>query len=302
MTKLLRTLTLTALVLALTSFGLPARDALARLSRRAVAAAHRRGNHRHCRHSRAWWSNYRRQARARQQRAAARRRQRRLAAQAAKAADHVSPKPSFLAKPSLATESAPAPSVARATRVEPTFRKAKVAEAAPEVQGPRNPFDFALPKDWQLVGANGQGSLKFAVTNRDGKRSGTATLAPFALAGPSAAQDVITPRTRLLGGVSLPVLRRTIIDRMVIEGGWVSNDFEREIQGRSVYVVTAQKGAAGLARESMTFYFMEVDGRLYTLATNAPVELSAPVAADSEQFLTTLRAGTGGPLTAKSNR
>lgn len=295
--KRLRTLTLATLVLALTSTGLPARDALARLSRRAIAAAHRRGNHRHCRHSRAWWRNYRRQRRERQQRAAERRRRRQLASRAERLAKDSGAEPSFVAQ----NAASPIPSIPRASRPEPTFRKAKAT--APEVQGPRNPFDFALPRAWRLSGANGRGLLKFAVTGSDGRATATATLAPFQLSGPSAAQDVITPRTKLFGGVALPVLRRAIIDRMVLQGGWVMNDMEREIQGRRVYVVTAQTGQGGVARESWTFYFTEVEGRLYTLATNAPVEFSAPVAADSEQLLATLRGGTaGGALAGKPRR
>lgn len=181
------------------------------------------------------------------------------------------------------------------------FRKTRAA--ASEVQGPRNPFDFAMPQTWRLAGANGQGTMKFAVTGRDGRASGAAQLSPFAVSGPSAAQDVITPRTKLLGGVALPVLRRTIIDRMIIEGGWVTNDLEREIEGRRVYVVVAQKGEGGVARESLAFYFTEVEGRLYSLSTNAPVDSSAAVAADSEQLLTTLRAGAPAPMMAdKSQR
>lgn len=267
MKKIFRTIILSALVLALTSLGLPASDALARLSRRAVAAAHRRGNHRHCRHTRAWWRRHRRQARARQERAMLERRRRRQAAMLSEGTRHSAAGSNL-------------------------FRK--VRAGAPEVQGPRSPFDFAMPQAWRLAGAGGEGSLKFAVTGRDGKAAGSASLSPFTLSGPSAAQDVITPRTKLIGGVPLPVLRRAIIDRMVVEGGWVTNDLEREIEGRRVYVVVAQKGDGGVASESMTFYFTEVEGRLYSLATNSPVQSAAPVAADSEQLLSTLRAGGGG--------
>jgi hypothetical protein len=302
MMKTLRTLLLSSLVLALTSFGLPARDALARLSRRAVSAAHRRGNHRHCGHSRAWWRNYRRVLRERRERAALRRQRLEAARAAAAEARKSGLAPSFEAT-SAAAES-PAPIVARASRVEPTFRRTKATAVATtaEAQGPRNPFDFALPQTWRLTGANAQGVMKFSVAGRDGRAAATATLAPFATPGPSAAQDVITPRTKMLGGIALPVLRRSIIDRMIAEGGWVTNDLEREVEGRRVYVVTAQKGAGGVARESWTFYFTEVEGRLYTLATNAPVEMSAPLAADSEHLLATLRAGRASSFAVEAKR
>ncbi len=283
--KTLRTLTLSALVLSMTSFGLPVEEALARLSRRAVSAAHRRGNHRHCRHSQAWWRNYRRQKRERQERAAERRRQREQFLRAERLANKFGAEPTFAARNSSTTDL----EIARSTRANPAFRKTKTAV---EAQGPRsNPFDFALPQDWRLTGANGQGHLKFAVMGSDGRTAATATLAPFQLAGASAAHDVITPRTKLIGGVALPILRRAIIDRMIAEGGWVTNDMEREIEGRRVYIVSAQTGQGGVARESLTFYFTEVEGRLYTLSTNAPVDLSAPMAANSEQLLATLRSG-----------
>ena len=409
--KLLRRLVLSSLILALIATGLPVRDALARRSRRTVAAAHRRGNHRHCRHTRAWWRRHRARMRARQERAMLLRRLRRQAALEAARARALLTTPSFrtaaaapAAKSPLApaaiaastldiTPAAPAFGAAPATAsaisapavnnhlapsltdikiagpaasnfpaatlpfapptvkydtptpaplsivgpaaplksaalvrvektlapaariaeraartpvvettpaVEPSFRKTRAAKS--EVAGPRNPFDFAIPQAWRLSGANARGEMKFSVSGHDGRTAGTATLAPVSLAGASAALDVITPRTRLIGGVALPVLRRTIIDRMLVEGGWVTNDTEREVDGRRVYVVTAQTGQGGVARESWTFYFTEVEGRLYSLATNAPVEFSAPLAAGSEQFLGTLRAGRPGILAAKPRR
>lgn len=335
MKKTLRPLTLSAIILALFSFGLPTEEALARLSRRGVLAAHRRGNHRYCRHSRAWWRNYRRAVRERQARARRLRQQRQVEAAAARLMPF-SPAPAAARQPDAPTKqsnafaphapsasseiqllTAQAPTgarhrlalpVVRDTQTAPRYTQAapparsglrKVSAAAAEVQGPRNALDFAVPNTWRLTGATAQGTLKFDVIGRDGRTAGKASLAPFVASGASAALDVITPRTKTIGGQALPALRRAIIERMFDAGGWVVNDFEREIDGRRVYVVLAQVGQSGVAKESWTFYFTEIGGRLYALATNSPVELSAPVAADSEALLAGLRVGGSKMLALK---
>jgi hypothetical protein len=92
-----------------------------------------------------------------------------------------------------------------------------------------------------------------------------------------------------LGGTPVAALRRTVIDRMVAEGGWVTNDFVQEMRGRKVFVVQAQTGAPGAPTQSLTFYFTEIDGRLYSLATTAPLDMAAPVALGSEQFMASLQ-------------
>jgi hypothetical protein len=90
--------------------------------------------------------------------------------------------------------------------------------------------------------------------------------------------------------VPVTALRRTVIDRMVAEGGWVTNDLVREIQGRRVFVVIAQTGQPGAPTATWTFYFTELDGRVYSLATTTPIEFTGTVAAGSEQFVASLRA------------
>jgi hypothetical protein len=63
----------------------------------------------------------------------------------------------------------------------------------------------------------------------------------------------------------------------------------REVHGRRVFVVVAETGAPGSPAKSWTFYFTEVEGRVYSLATTTPVEFAEPVAAASEQLMATLR-------------
>lgn len=286
--KKLRALILLVIVLALTSFGLPVRDVFARLSRRAIVAAHKRGNHRHCKHTRAWWRRHRRLKRERQARL---RRERKLRLEYARKLRERQLQSGRLRE-----------RLSGAKRTE-VLRAPSASASAPakerEVRGPRNPFEYAPPRTWKLSGANGRGALKFDVKSGTGKVAGAATFTPFEIPSTSAAQDIVTPRTSQLGGVPLPVLRRAIIEKMIASGGWVTNDFVREIEGRRVYVVTAQTGESGVARSSLTFYFTEIEGRLYNLSTNSPVEFAAPVAADSEQFLAALRSSAPLPTTAK---
>jgi hypothetical protein len=111
----------------------------------------------------------------------------------------------------------------------------------------------------------------------DGRAAGTAVISTVKLSGAEAAHAPATPKSKTVGGMSVTALRRTVIDRMVAEGGWVTNDAVREIQGRRVFVVFAQTGAPGAPTQSWSFYFTEVDGRVYSLATNTPIEFAEPV-------------------------
>jgi hypothetical protein len=49
-----------------------------------------------------------------------------------------------------------------------------------------------------------------------------------------------------------------VIDKMVSSGGWVVNDFVREVNGARVFVVTARTPKDALTPEkAWTFYFTE---------------------------------------------
>ena len=155
------------------------------------------------------------------------------------------------------------------------------------------PFDLSTPQTWSATTATTAGEMKFAVRAADGRHAGTAVLAPVALN--EAAPEMVVPiRHKTLGGVPLGSLRRRVIERMVAEGGWVVNDMERVINGRRVFIVFAQSGAAGTTRQSWTFYFTEVDGRVYSLATNSLQEFAAPVATDSEKIVSSIKRKSDG--------
>ncbi len=107
--------------------------------------------------------------------------------------------------------------------------------------------------------------------------------------GPVAGED---SGRKTLGGVPLSALRRTVIDKMVREEGWVVNDFQKEVDGKKVYVVIAQSPSKTGGVQSRIFYFTESNGRIYSLATTAPTESAEKLAKDSERILNSFRRKT----------
>jgi len=98
-------------------------------------------------------------------------------------------------------------------------------------------------------------------------------------------------RRRALSGVPFTALRRMVIDKMIASGGWVINDFEREVGGRRVYIVLAQTAAPNdrrVPQQSWTFYFTESEGRIYNIVSNAPVEFSDRMALEAERVIAML--------------
>ena len=171
----------------------------------------------------------------------------------------------------------------------PPFSAATKAAAAAAGAAPREARKFSglpVPRTWQNVSSTLGGEFKFSLRGADNRAVGTAVWSRLALA-PSAGPD---RRSKTLGGVSHAALRRTVIDRMVAEGGWVVNDFERELDGRRVFVVIAQSEGEGGVRRNWTYYFTETDGHLYSLATTAPAQFAAGVAADAEGVVSSVHA------------
>ena len=279
--SMLRPLVLSLLILSLVAAGLPISDSLAaRWTRRGYKSW--REKHLRHRHSRAWWRRHRAQLRRKRAYAAMRRRALNLA-------------------PTSEDRKVSAGSGNNSTSPAPSKTLGRLPAISKAVRETRAPFDLTLPASWSSTGATSGGQMKFNVRALDGKPAGSAVLSPI---NPSKSDAPAVPsaRAKTLGGVSLSTLRRTVIDRMVAEGGWVVNDVEREIRGRRVYVVFAQTGSMGASAERWTFYFTEVEGRLYQLATNTPVELDGPVTDASEQVVSTFRVGTGQSMAAKSPR
>ncbi|MBC7909163.1 MAG: hypothetical protein H7Y30_01600 [Pyrinomonadaceae bacterium] len=214
------------------------------------------------RHSRAWWRRYR--ARLRRKRAA-------LARQRA-----------------LQALQAQNPETAAAAKLDDSA----MSKSGGVYNHPRGLWSMTMPNGWTGRTASDGSEMKFRIS-ADGRTTGQATLSVVAMANGSDAAGVTKRKqSQTLSGVPVTALRRTVIDRMVKENGWVVNDFQKEINGHRVFVVQAQTPASADGRtppQAQTYYFTEVDGRIYSLATSAPVEASERVAAQSEQVVTSLR-------------
>ncbi|MDI1240723.1 MAG: hypothetical protein PSX80_02220 [bacterium] len=143
------------------------------------------------------------------------------------------------------------------------------------------PSGQPAPAGWQ-PGSKSSSEVQFSV---DGGR-GTAAIS---VVGPASGETVDTGRNRAVGGVPTSALRREVINRMIQENGWVVNDFQKEVGNKKVYVVVAQSQGAGGRLNSRMFYFTEVDGRIYSLATNTNVDSADRIAEESEKVLNSLQ-------------
>lgn len=262
----LRVILLSMLILVLLGAGLPITESLAKWSRRSSVSS-RKKQRQYRRHSRAWWRRYRARQRARRERALMRRRLREQSA----------------------GERASVPTTPAAPGLSPVSYSRGAARNPAASRAPQLPFQLTLPHTWSGARRTASGETVFNVRTTDGRAAGTAIIADVKMSEADAASNGPASKSKTVGGMSVTALRRRVIDRMVAEGGWVTNDMVREIHGRRVFVVLAQTGAPGAPTQSWSFYFTEVDGRVYSLATNTPVEFAAPVAAGSEQVMASLR-------------
>ncbi|HVF55434.1 MAG TPA: hypothetical protein VM934_04740 [Pyrinomonadaceae bacterium] len=225
--------------------------------------------------------------------------------------EHAKSAPVVVAAPALAHAApvaAPRPLVPAASP-SPFLKSSPNAAPSPFASAPtaagaasreaRKFSSLPVPRTWQNVSSTLGGEFKFSLRGAEGRAVGTAVWTRLALA-PSAPTD---RRGKTLGGVSHAALRRTVIDRMVAEGGWVVNDFERELDGQRVFVVIAQSEGEGGVRRNWTYYFTETDGQLYSLATTAPTQFADAVAADAEGVVSSVatRARAAAAATAPKN-
>ena len=123
------------------------------------------------------------------------------------------------------------------------------------------------------------------------KLPGSMNLAVVAMSRPNPAFLTSREEKKMLGGVAVADLRRMVIDKMVSSGGWVVNDFVREINGHRVFVVTGRTPKDALTPEkTWMFYFTEAGGRIYGLTTDSPVEFADRMTNEAERFIESLRA------------
>ncbi len=251
-------------------------------SGRSAAAASKKKKLR--RHSRAWWRRHR--ARQRRRRAALLRKRSLAGLRHGKASERRSRRDNSAASyPSLAPLSNMI-QLGNASHSQSTPVIAPEQSRRPVTEQSRRPVLNGGERGVRLNTPNGETVGRVSVTVVANAVGGGAALT--------------AARRRALSGVSFTALRRMVIDKMLASGGWVVNDFEREIGGRRVYVVLAQTSAPNdrrVPQQSWNFYFTEVDGRIYNIVSNAPFEFSDRLAVEAERVIAML--GTSG--TQQSN-
>ncbi len=155
-----------------------------------------------------------------------------------------------------------------------------------------------LPSGWNNATVGNGGELKFR-TEASSTIPSQATLAVVARSRPNPTFLTQKEQRTMLSGVSFSDLRRIVIDKMINAGGWVINDYERLVNGARVFVVIAQTPSDGRSPEkSWNFYFAEVDGKIYSLTLNTPVEFSNRLAAEGEKFIGSLGVKAANPQPA----
>jgi hypothetical protein len=145
-----------------------------------------------------------------------------------------------------------------------------------------------LPAGWNNATLVKGGELKFR-TEGSATIPGQGTLAVVARSRPTPAFLTQREQRTMLSGVSFSDLRRIAIDKMINAGGWVINDYERQVNGARVFVVIAQTPSDGRSPEkAWNFYFAEVDGKIYSLTLNTPLEFSNKLTVEGEKFVSSL--------------
>ena len=134
------------------------------------------------------------------------------------------------------------------------------------------------------------GNLNAAVKSPAAKMPGQMSLSVVALSRPNPVFLTSREEKNMLAGTPVAELRRIVIDKMVAAGGWVTNDFVREVDGHRVFVVLARTPGDTLTPErAWTFYFTEAGGRIYGLTTDSPLEFADRMSNEAERYMETLR-------------
>jgi hypothetical protein len=147
-----------------------------------------------------------------------------------------------------------------------------------------------LPAGWTAPVLTNAGEVKLR-TETNSTVPSQATISVVARSRPNPAFMTQREQRRMLAGTSFSDLRRIVIDKMIGAGGWVINDYERQVNGARVFVVIAQTPSDGRSPEkSWNFYFAEVDGKIFSLTLNTPLQFSDRLAAEGEKFISTMSA------------
>ena len=251
--------------------------------------------------SRAWWRRYR--ARLRQKRAAAAQlaahRNQMLSLPTNSPVGDLSaaggPSVPVLPEASLGVSTLPAPPAYVASTAKP----AAVAANAQPIVVTAESQPVAAPANVQAAHASPTsqtrprvvGNLNAAVKSPAAKLPGQMSLSVVALSRPNPVFLTAREQKNMLAGLPVADLRRIVIDKMVAAGGWVTNDYLREVNGKRIFVVMARTPGDTLTPErAWTFYFTEAGGRIYGLTTDSSLEFADRMSNEAERYIETLRA------------
>lgn len=173
-------------------------------------------------------------------------------------------------------------------------RRALLAPKLPIVAGaPSAAPTTNLPIGWSGEPTRNSTEMRFRTGTVSGSVPGEAALTVVAQSRPNPGYLTQREERRMLAGTAVADLRRIVIDKMITAGGWVVNDYQRDMAGYRVFVVTAQTpGDARSPEKSWNFYFTELNGRIYSLTTNTPRQFSDRMAADAETFIGSLHSAS----------
>lgn len=276
--RITRATALSLLMLFAVAAVLPLISSSAHSSRRASASESKKRKLR--RHSRAWWRRYRERQRRRR---AAQLRRRALGGERQRNIERQSPR-SNAASSTATTVSAHLSDMSLPQALD------SGRQSTPSIATEHNSRPAVIQKGVRLNTPDGQTVGKVAVAVVTQARGTPSTPAS---------------RRRTLSGVPMADLRRMVIDKMLASGGWVVNDFEREINGRRVYVVLAQTATNNdrrIAGQSWNFYFTESEGQIYSIVSHAPVQFSDRMAVEAERVIATLGANSNRPTDNSAQR
>ncbi len=119
--------------------------------------------------------------------------------------------------------------------------------------------------------------------------------------GAAVGETVTKGRNTMVGGVSTTMLRRTVIDQMIRESGWVENDYQKEVDGKKVYVVVAKAPDKNNNVRAKTYYFTESNGKIYKVAATSKQNTPETANKESEDAIRRLEGAAAPPQQAKKN-
>ena len=285
---MLRTIALSLMLLLSVGVMLPFANSAHGLRQTSQVGSRSAGRYR----SRAWWRRYR--ARLRKKRAAAA-----AAAAAALALRNATwgqtrtiplaeianaPLPTLTNEPVLAANPTQAPVKSETVVATPVVANS-VSSAAPTTVAPATAQTSVAPAK--------ASDVKQPAKSVAPKLPGQMNVSVVAMSRPNPAFLTAREEKRMVGGTAVADLRRIVIDKLIVSGGWVTNDYVKEVNGARIFVVTARTPReAGNPEKAWTFYFTEAEGRIYSLTTDAPLETADRMSEEAERFINRLHASS----------